>query len=145
MCQLCTALGVSNSHAEADSEMTERASQEISEIMSRNSMDEAVKRVLDFYRENASRAQQVGAGLETAMQRQALAELMAGQLMFGQNPAAIAYGLAVMGMRYAQLLEQWAELYVTFDESMDLDTITTAEGKEAALAQSDAARTGMYL
>lgn len=142
MCKLCDDARLAET---AIDEAIDEAKREVAEQAAQRAMDEAVKRVIDFYRMNAGKAREVGATMGTAVEREALAKLMAGSLMFNQDPAAIAYGLALMAMRYAALLEQWAELYVTYDESADLESITTAEARIAATEQSEAARTGMYL
>jgi hypothetical protein len=69
----------------------------------------------------------------TAMHK--LAETMAADLMFREDPAAIAYAAQLMTQRYQELLIQWSTLYATVaaqtDLAIDLDAAQTPEQKLA--------------
>jgi hypothetical protein len=119
------------------------------------SMDDAVDLMLRQYKDRAKNVTEGSTNmldkLNTPRGRSALAEGMAGDLMFRQDPAAIAYTLAVLTGRYIDLLDAWSTLYVKAtiddDDTVDLDSATTAEAKAAVTAHSTDSdhRTGMYL
>lgn len=118
-------------------------------------MDNAVRLLLEQYKDRAGDitkdSKDMLDTLNTPRGRSMLAEGIAGNLMFRQNPAAIAYTLAVLTGRYIDLLDAWSTLYVKAtigdDDTVDLDSATTAEARAAVTAHSTDPdhRTGMYL
>lgn len=129
------------------------------EDMAQAEMDGQVEKILAFYTGKMATARHPSVNVDgitdTPRGREALAEAMAGELMFRQNPAAIAFTLTVLTGRYVDLLDQWADLYVRAAEDVDVDGInldaaTTPESKLAVtrateVKAGDDHRTGMYL
>jgi hypothetical protein len=127
------------------------------EAEAQETMDKQVAQILDFYRSKRDLAVEMapaGISMESARGRDTLASALAGELMFKQNPSAIAFTLTVLTGRYLDLLDQWATLYVKAaadadGDEINLDAATNPETKtavtKAATAQDVHLPTGMYL
>jgi hypothetical protein len=128
-------------------------------------MDRAVAIMLDAYRqrvdsltERPSDDPAVMRTLTTPTGASAIAKNMAGEFMFQNEPAAIAYAASLLAARYSRLLDQWAELYVALAKDptlmleFNLNAAQTPEAKDAATRaagpdepEPTEVRTGQYL
>lgn len=136
------------------------------EAEAQTEMDRAVAIMLHVYWDrvagletNPSNDPAVTRALTTPCGASAIAKNMAGEFMFNNDPAAIAYAAALLAARYAALLDQWATLYVAAARAdtplvIDLDAAKTPEAKDAVgraggqqqdSAEPTEARTGLYL
>lgn len=109
-------------------------------------MDEATNLILEFVKNKRALAAegtvQDGVGLETPRVLDGFIEMLAGESLYKLNQATIAYSMVLLAIRYADLLDQWASLYVatcTDIEALeiDLDQAKTAESKAAVTRASE--------
>lgn len=124
-------------------------------------MDEAVKLMLEFVKIKRETAATAGGtswqeALSDPRTLDAFVEMLAGEAMFKMDASTIAYALMLVTMRYADVLDQWATMYVGAvtdldDLVTDLDQAKTPESKIAfaTKAHEDKASTvrvpGLYL
>jgi len=116
------------------------------EAEDREVLDEVATEMLKFVKAQAPRTP------DTAAETRTLTQDMAGKIMFTISPQSIAAALAVISLRYRDLLDQWAALYVLANDTdmlgvADLTAPITPEqtSAEAASRAEHAPNTGMYL
>lgn len=129
--------------------ITSDAKQDDPEVRAKAIMDDATARILDLHDTMVTGLTERGTMPDTYEGMEQLVESFAGRLMFSQNPAGIAYALALLVKRYRDLLNDWAILYLAArGEDLDLESTTSPEMKVAAENVRDDQKehpTGMYL
>lgn len=109
------------------------------ETKAEQDINESIQTTLAFVRGRLQDATGIGISSESMnnwVVQNKMAEMLAGEMLFRVNAQSLAYGLAVMTMRYDAVLAQWAELYARAaedvnDKDVNLDAATTPEAKLA--------------
>lgn len=99
-------------------------------------MDKNIAAIMEYVKSRES-AVKTGIGEDlTPSQTDRFAESLAGEIMFRINSASMAYSLALLAIRYRDLLDKWATMYVAAAEDVedlevDLNQAVTPESKAA--------------
>jgi hypothetical protein len=116
------------------------------ETEDRETLDAVAAEVLKFVKAKAPVTP------DTATETRDLTEAMAGQMMFTVSAKSIAAAAVTLAIRYRDLLDQWASLYVLATDADALgvaDLTAPVTPEQAGAVESDRAEhapnTGMYL
>lgn len=129
--------------------MESRRTPQDPEKAAQDQMDQAADVVLKWMKGKLEMAQRAAESdgrpfPDSARTQDAFLEMLAGELMFRNTPASIAYTLALVTDRYIKILDQWSTLYVAAakdvdDLAVDLDQAETPEAKTATVRAADMA------
>jgi hypothetical protein len=105
-------------------------------------MDRAVDVLLDIVNRHTGRLEDANLDTQDMAGQAATADTLAMELHYDQTPQALAYALGVIAMRYQNILEQWAALYVDMCKNsgvggINLDAGGTPEARAALTAAAE--------